>query len=70
MPTFRSVAAAAVAAAALSVPASASAEIQTSTLKYQCKYPLIGVKALDLKVDLDIREVAGRCRDRSLQGHR
>ncbi len=30
-------------------------EIQTSTLKYQCKYPLIGVKALDLKVSLDIR---------------
>ncbi len=45
----------AAAAAAFGVAAApASAEIQTSTLKYQCKYPLIGVKALDLKVSLDI----------------
>ncbi len=53
MPTFRSAAALSTLAAALSLPASASA-LQTTTLKYQCKYPLIGVKALDLKVALDL----------------
>ncbi|MBO9531517.1 MAG: hypothetical protein J7513_00890, partial [Solirubrobacteraceae bacterium] len=46
-------AAATVVAAALAVPTTASA-IQTSTLTYQCKYPLIGIKALSVKISLDI----------------
>ncbi|MBO9532670.1 MAG: hypothetical protein J7513_06835 [Solirubrobacteraceae bacterium] len=44
-------AASAIAASALAAPAGA---VQTTTLTYQCKYPLIGVKALSVKIDLDI----------------
>ncbi len=40
-------------AAALGVVA-APASAVTTELNYQCKYPLIGVKALKLTVDLDI----------------
>ncbi|MFT4036004.1 MAG: hypothetical protein QM679_10570, partial [Patulibacter sp.] len=54
MSTFRSVAAASAAVAALGVAASPASAVQTSNLSYQCKYPLVGVKQLDIQIDLGI----------------
>ncbi|MBO9533947.1 MAG: hypothetical protein J7513_13335, partial [Solirubrobacteraceae bacterium] len=42
------------AAAAFGVVAAPASAVQTSTLTYQCKYPLIGIKALSVKISLDI----------------
>ncbi|MBO9533923.1 MAG: hypothetical protein J7513_13210 [Solirubrobacteraceae bacterium] len=42
-----------VAALTLAVAAPAGA-VQSKTLTYKCKYPLIGIKALSIKIDLDI----------------
>ncbi|MBO9534870.1 MAG: hypothetical protein J7513_17995 [Solirubrobacteraceae bacterium] len=36
------------------LPAASAGAVQTSTITYQCKYPLIGIKALSLKISLDI----------------
>ncbi|MBO9706105.1 MAG: hypothetical protein J7474_11435, partial [Arthrobacter sp.] len=41
-------------AAAFVATAAPAGAVQTTTLGYQCKYPLIGVKALSIKIDLDI----------------
>jgi hypothetical protein len=44
-------AAASIALAGAAAPAGA---VQSKTLNYKCKYPLIGIKALSVKIDLDV----------------
>ncbi|MBO9534867.1 MAG: fibronectin type III domain-containing protein [Solirubrobacteraceae bacterium] len=43
------------ATALVALPASAAAE-QTTDLRYQCKYPLVGIKMLDAQLQLDLAD--------------